>query len=67
MRLYKLSVSIALSLMVLERIVEFVQPLLMAKITRFAISHRLNSIRSADKILVVSEGDIIEQGSYRGP
>ncbi len=38
---------------------------LMQGCTSFVIAHRLNTIRNADQILVVSEGDIIEQGNHR--
>jgi len=33
--------------------------------TSFVIAHRLSTIRDADLILVMKEGDIIEQGSHR--
>ena len=32
--------------------------------TSFIIAHRLSTIRNADLILVMKEGDIIEQGSH---
>jgi len=32
--------------------------------TSFIIAHRLSTIRDADLILVMKEGDIIEQGSH---
>ncbi|MCL2187864.1 MAG: ABC transporter ATP-binding protein/permease [Defluviitaleaceae bacterium] len=33
--------------------------------TSFIIAHRLSTIRSADMILVMQEGDIVEQGSHK--
>ena len=32
--------------------------------TSFVIAHRLSTIRDADMILVMKDGDIIEQGSH---
>ncbi|MCL2192919.1 MAG: ATP-binding cassette domain-containing protein, partial [Treponema sp.] len=32
--------------------------------TCFVIAHRLSTIRSADLILVMADGDIVEQGSH---
>lgn len=32
--------------------------------TSFIIAHRLSTIRDADLILVMKDGDIIEQGSH---
>jgi ATP-binding cassette subfamily B protein len=32
--------------------------------TSFVIAHRLSTIRNADLILVMREGDIVEQGSH---
>ena len=37
---------------------------LMVGRTSFVIAHRLSTIRSADVILVMNEGDIVEQGSH---
>jgi len=37
---------------------------LMRDRTSFVIAHRLSTIRSADRILVMHEGDIVEQGSH---
>ena len=34
--------------------------------TSFVIAHRLSTIRDADLILVMKDGDIIEQGNYSG-
>jgi len=38
---------------------------LMAGRTSFVIAHRLSTIRNADLILVMNEGDIIEQGTHK--
>ena len=32
--------------------------------TSFVITHRLSTIRDADKILVMRDGDIVEQGTH---
>ena len=32
--------------------------------TTFVIAHRLSTIKNADKILVLKDGDIIEQGTH---
>ena len=32
--------------------------------TSFVIAHRLSTIRGADRILVMKDGDIIEQGKH---
>jgi ATP-binding cassette subfamily B protein len=37
---------------------------LMAGRTSFVIAHRLSTIRQADLILVMKDGDIIEQGNH---
>src|SRR5690554_1806569 len=34
--------------------------------TSFVIAHRLSTIRNADLILVMNEGQIIEQGTHQG-
>ncbi len=33
--------------------------------TSFVVAHRLSTIREADTILVMNEGNIVEQGSHR--
>ena len=33
--------------------------------TSFVIAHRLSTIRDADLILVMKDGDIIEQGNHK--
>ena len=37
---------------------------LTANRTSFVIAHRLSTIRNADLILVLKDGDIIEQGTH---
>ena len=37
---------------------------LMCGRTSFVIAHRLSTIRNADLILVMHEGDIVEQGTH---
>lgn len=37
---------------------------LMGHYTTFLVAHRLSTIRSADLIVVVEDGHIVEQGSY---
>ena len=32
--------------------------------TSFVIAHRLSTIREADRILVMKDGDVIEQGTH---
>jgi len=34
--------------------------------TTFIIAHRLSTIRNADLILVMKDGEIVEQGNHRG-
>ena len=38
---------------------------LMAGKTSFVIAHRLSTIEKADKILVVENGDVIEEGRHQ--
>jgi ATP-binding cassette subfamily B protein len=38
---------------------------LMKNRTSFIIAHRLSTIHNADVILVVKDGDIVEQGTHR--
>jgi ATP-binding cassette subfamily B protein len=38
---------------------------LMKSGTSFIIAHRLSTIKNADLILVLKDGDIVEQGAHR--
>jgi ABC-type multidrug transport system fused ATPase/permease subunit len=48
-----------------ERLVQEALEKLMQGRTSIVIAHRLSTIRSADKILVISEGSILEQGTHQ--
>ena len=48
-----------------EKYIQKAADRLMAGRTNFVIAHRLSTIVDADLILVMNEGDIIEQGSHR--
>ena len=47
-----------------EAITQKAMDRLMQNRTSFVIAHRLSTIRNADLILVLKDGDIIEQGSH---
>ena len=47
-----------------ERQIQSAMRHLMADKTCFVIAHRLSTIRNADKIIVVNDGRIIEQGTH---
>lgn len=48
-----------------EQIIQEAMKELMKGRTCFVIAHRLSTIRHADKILVMKEGDVVEQGTHR--
>ena len=47
-----------------EVLIQKAMDALMKNRTRFIIAHRLSTIRNADLILVMNNGDIVEQGSH---
>ena len=47
-----------------EELIQSAMDNLMKGRTSFVIAHRLSTIRDADMILVMKDGDIIEQGSH---
>ena len=47
-----------------EELVQKAMDRLSADKTSFIIAHRLSTIRNADKILVLNQGDIVEQGNH---
>ncbi|AMK50433.1 hypothetical protein LF65_06470 [Clostridium beijerinckii] len=49
----------------MERIVQSAMEQLTVGRTSFVIAHRLSSIKNADIILVMKDGDIIESGSHQ--
>jgi ATP-binding cassette, subfamily B, multidrug efflux pump len=48
-----------------ERLIQKAMDLLMQGRTSFIIAHRLSTIRNADLILVLKNGEIVEQGNHR--
>lgn len=48
-----------------ERLVQDALDVLMENRTTFIIAHRLSTVKNADKIFVISEGTIKEQGSHK--
>ena len=48
-----------------EHLIQSAMETLMKGRTSFVIAHRLSTIRNADVILVMRDGDIVEQGSHR--
>lgn len=47
-----------------EKLIQKAMDKLMADKTSFIIAHRLSTIRNADKIIVLENGEIIEQGTH---
>ena len=47
-----------------EELIQSARDNLMKGRTSFVIAHRLSTIKNADIILVMKDGDIIEQGSH---
>lgn len=47
-----------------EQLIQSAMDRLMEGRTSFVIAHRLSTIRNADQILVMREGDIVEQGTH---
>ena len=47
-----------------ERLIQSAMDALMAGKTSFVIAHRLSTIKNADVILVLRDGDVVEQGTH---
>ena len=47
-----------------EKLIQKAMDRLMEKRTSFIIAHRLSTIKNADKIIVIENGEIIEQGTH---
>ena len=47
-----------------EKIIQEAMDKLMENRTSFIIAHRLSTVRNADKIIVIENGTIIEQGTH---
>ena len=47
-----------------EKLIQEAMDKLMKDRTSFIIAHRLSTVRNADKIIVIEDGHIIEQGSH---
>jgi len=49
----------------LEKLIQEALERLIANKTTFIVAHRLSTVRKADKILVLSKGKIVEQGTHK--
>ena len=47
-----------------EKLIQKAMDRLMKNRTSFIIAHRLSTVRDADKIIVIEDGHIIEQGTH---
>ena len=47
-----------------EKLIQKAMDRLMENRTSFIIAHRLSTIKNADKIIVIENGEIIEQGTH---
>ena len=47
-----------------EKLIQKAMDRLMENRTSFIIAHRLSTIRNADKIIVIEDGQIIEEGTH---
>ena len=47
-----------------EKMIQKAMDRLMENRTSFIIAHRLSTIRNADKIIVIDDGQIIEEGTH---
>jgi ABC-type multidrug transport system fused ATPase/permease subunit len=47
-----------------EAVIQHALEALFARRTCFVVAHRLSTVRNAHRILVLSEGQIIEQGAH---
>jgi len=47
-----------------ERLIQVALETLLAERTAFVIAHRLSTVRTADRIIVIESGRLIEQGTY---
>jgi ABC-type multidrug transport system fused ATPase/permease subunit len=47
-----------------ERLIQHALEELFARRTCFVVAHRLSTVRNAHRILVLSDGEIVEQGTH---